>query len=104
MFAHQTRSASVRHRNRAARPGAAPGRCPDHPFHLQSANAGIDSIDPDRLAYLLAATIQGGYVLAIAAQDPSHFEDARAGALDLLRASAPATSSVATAAATQERN
>lgn len=62
------------------------------------------AIDPDRLAYLLAATIQGGYVLAIAAQDPSHFEDARAGALDLLRASAPATSSVATAAATQERN
>lgn len=47
-----------------------------------------DTLDPDRLAYLLTATIQGGYVLAIAAQDPRPFDDARAGALDLLRASA----------------
>ncbi len=46
-------------------------------------------LDPDRLAALLAASIQGGYVLAIAAQDPGPFEDARAGALDLLRAAAP---------------
>ena len=46
-------------------------------------------VNPDRLAHLLAATIQGGYVLAIAAQDPGPSEDARAGALELLRASAP---------------
>lgn len=46
-------------------------------------------LDPERLAHLLAATIQGGYVLAIAAQDPLPFENARAGALDLLRASSP---------------
>lgn len=62
-------------------------------------------VDPDRLAHLLAATIQGGYVLAIAAQDPRPFEDARAGALDLLRASAPRTNPTATAAGrTHERN
>jgi AcrR family transcriptional regulator len=62
-------------------------------------------VDPDRLAHLLAATIQGGYVLAIAAQDPRPFEDARAGALDLLRASAPSTNPAATAAGrTHERN
>lgn len=48
-------------------------------------------LDPDRLAFLLAATIQGGYVLAIAAQDPRPYDDACAGALDLLRASAPKT-------------
>lgn len=47
------------------------------------------AVDPDRLAHLLAASIQGGYVLAIAAQDPRPFDDARAGALELLRASAP---------------
>ncbi|MFT4109501.1 TetR/AcrR family transcriptional regulator [Propionicimonas sp.] len=47
-------------------------------------------VDPDRLAHLLSATIQGGYVLSIAAQDPGPSEDARAGALELLRASAPA--------------
>lgn len=47
------------------------------------------ALDPDRLAYTLTATIQGGYVLAIAAQDEGPFDDARAGALDLLRASAP---------------
>lgn len=55
-------------------------------------------LDPDRVAYLLTATIQGGYVLAIAAQDPRPFDDARAGALDLLRASVPETH------ATQGRN
>lgn len=48
-------------------------------------------VNPDRLAYLLAATIQGGYVLAIAAQDPRPYEDACAGALELLLAAAPAT-------------
>lgn len=64
-----------------------------------------DSVDPDRLAYLLSATIQGGYVLAIAAQDPAPFEEARAGALDLLRAVAPTHRPVvARAAAAQERN
>ncbi len=54
-----------------------------------------DTIDPDRLAYLLSAAIQGGYVLAIAAQDPRLFADACTGALDLLRASAPATTPAA---------
>jgi AcrR family transcriptional regulator len=44
------------------------------------------SLDADHLASLLAATIQGGYVLAIAAQDPSRFDDACAGARELLRA------------------
>lgn len=47
-------------------------------------------LDPERLAYLLTATIQGGYVLAIAHQDRRPFDQARAGALDLLRAAAPA--------------
>lgn len=47
------------------------------------------AVDPERLAYLLSATIQGGYVLAIAAQDPRPYDDACAGALELLRASAP---------------
>jgi TetR/AcrR family transcriptional regulator, transcriptional repressor for nem operon len=50
-----------------------------------------DSVDPDRLAYALSATIQGGYVLAIAAQDSRLFDDACAGALELLQASAPTT-------------
>jgi AcrR family transcriptional regulator len=44
--------------------------------------------DPDRLARLLSATIQGGYVLAIAAGDPRPYEDACAGAADLLLAAA----------------
>lgn len=48
-----------------------------------------DGLDPDRVASLLTATIQGGYVLAIAAQDPRPFDDARAAALDLLRAASP---------------
>ena len=60
-------------------------------------------VDPDRLAHLLAATIQGGYVLAIAAQDPRPFEDARVGALYLLRASAPTTDPAA-AGRTHGRN
>lgn len=46
-------------------------------------------LDPERLAHALMAVIQGGYVLAIAQQDPAPFDDARAGALDLLRAAAP---------------
>jgi AcrR family transcriptional regulator len=46
-------------------------------------------LDPERTARLLSASIQGGYVLAIAAQDPRPFDDARAGALDLLRAATP---------------
>lgn len=45
-------------------------------------------VDPERLAYLFSATIQGGYVLAIAAQDPRPYEDACAGALELLRVAA----------------
>lgn len=48
-------------------------------------------LDPDRLAYLLTATIQGGYVLSIAAQDASLSMQARAGALDLLRSCATTT-------------
>ena len=48
-------------------------------------------LDPERLAHTLMAVIQGGYVLAIAQQDPGPFDDARAGALDLLRAVAPST-------------
>lgn len=50
-----------------------------------------DDLDPERLAYALMAVLQGGYVLAIAQQDPGPFDDARAGALDLLRAAAPST-------------
>lgn len=50
-----------------------------------------DDLDPERLAHTLMAVLQGGYVLAIAQQDPGPFDDARAGALDLLRAAAPAT-------------
>ncbi|WP_326562824.1 TetR/AcrR family transcriptional regulator [Micromonospora sp. NBC_01796] len=50
-----------------------------------------DDLDPERLAHTLMAVLQGGYVLAIAQQDPGPFDDAQAGALDLLRAAAPAT-------------
>lgn len=46
-------------------------------------------LDPERLAYTLMATLQGGHVLAIAEQDPAPFEAACAGALDLLHASRP---------------
>lgn len=52
-----------------------------------------DDVDPERLAHTLMAVIQGGYVLAIAQQDPGPFDAARAGALDLLRAAAPLASS-----------
>lgn len=48
-------------------------------------------LDPERLAHTLMAVLQGGYVLAIAQQDPGPFNDALAGALDLLRAAAPST-------------
>src|SRR4051812_34175411 len=50
-----------------------------------------DGLDPERLAHTLMAVLQGGYVLAIAQQDPGVFDDARAGALDLLRSAAPST-------------
>jgi hypothetical protein len=49
-------------------------------------------IDPERLAHTLMAVLQGGYVLAIARQDPGPFDEARSGALDLLRAARPAPS------------
>ncbi|MGW5365305.1 TetR/AcrR family transcriptional regulator [Actinopolymorpha pittospori] len=48
-----------------------------------------DDLDPERLAHTLMAVLQGGYVLAIAQQDPGPFDDALAGALDLLRAATP---------------
>lgn len=48
-----------------------------------------DDLDPDALASLMAATLQGGYVLAIAAQDPRPFDEARAGARQLLLAASP---------------
>jgi TetR/AcrR family transcriptional repressor of nem operon len=50
-----------------------------------------DDLDPERLARTLMAVLQGGYVLAIAQQDPALFEDACAGAMDLVRAAAPST-------------
>ena len=46
-------------------------------------------LDPKHLAHTLMAVIQGGYVLAIAQQDQQPFDDACAGALELLRAAAP---------------
>jgi AcrR family transcriptional regulator len=49
-----------------------------------------DDLDPERLAQTLMAVLQGGYVLAISQQDQGPFDDACAGALDLLRAAAPA--------------
>ncbi|MFD0783203.1 TetR/AcrR family transcriptional regulator [Micromonospora azadirachtae] len=49
-----------------------------------------DDLDPERLAHTLMAVLQGGYVLAIAQQDPGPFNNAVASALDLLRAAAPA--------------
>jgi hypothetical protein len=48
-----------------------------------------EDLDPVHLAHTLMAVLQGGYVLAIAQQDPGPFDDARAGALALLRAAAP---------------
>jgi TetR/AcrR family transcriptional repressor of nem operon len=48
-----------------------------------------EGLDARQLAHTLMAVLQGGYVLAIAQQDPGPFDDARAGALELLRAAAP---------------
>jgi TetR/AcrR family transcriptional repressor of nem operon len=48
-----------------------------------------DDLEPERLAHTLMAVLQGGYVLAIAHQDPAAFEDACSGAVELLRAAAP---------------
>lgn len=54
--------------------------------------AGVDSgefrpgLDPVRTAAAIAATLQGGYVLARAAQDASVFDDAVEGVLALLEA------------------
>lgn len=45
-------------------------------------------LDPVRLGAMIAATVQGGYVLARAAQNPAAFEFAIDGALELIRASA----------------
>lgn len=42
-------------------------------------------LDADHLADLMTASIQGGYVLSIAARDRRHFDAARAGVVDLLR-------------------
>jgi len=53
-----------------------------------------DDLDPERIAHTLMAVLQGGYVLAIAQQDSAPFEDACAGAVDLLRAAAPPTPNV----------
>jgi AcrR family transcriptional regulator len=47
-------------------------------------------LDVERLAHTLMATLQGGYVLAIAQQSRGPFDDAVAGVLDLLKAAAPA--------------
>lgn len=59
-------------------------------------------LDPSRLAYTLMATLQGGYVLAIAQQDPAPFEAARAGVLALLGVAAPSVP--ATAAGPSRKN
>jgi AcrR family transcriptional regulator len=53
-----------------------------------------DDLDPERLAHTLMAVLQGGYVLAIAQQDRAPFDDACAGALDLLRAATPAAPNI----------
>jgi AcrR family transcriptional regulator len=45
-------------------------------------------LDPAQLGALIAATVQGAYVLARAARDPAAFELAVDGALELIRASA----------------
>ena len=46
-------------------------------------------LDCDRLARTMMAVLQGGYVVAIAQQDPALFHEACAGALDLLHAATP---------------
>lgn len=43
-------------------------------------------LDPERLAYMLVAVLQGGYVLSIARQDPTLYQAAAQGALELLGA------------------
>ena len=48
-----------------------------------------EDLDAERLAHTLMAVVQGGYVLAIAQQDPAPFEDACIGAIELLHAAAP---------------
>ena len=53
-------------------------------------------LDADRLAYTVAAVFQGGYVLAIAQQDPDPCDAARQGVLDLLRLAADAAPAGAT--------
>ncbi|WP_245935103.1 TetR/AcrR family transcriptional regulator [Acidipropionibacterium virtanenii] len=50
-------------------------------------------LNADHLADMMSTTIQGGYVLAIAAGDRAPFDNARAGAVDLLRALAPTSPS-----------
>lgn len=56
-------------------------------------------VDPDQLAYTLMATLQGGYVVAIAQQDRAPYDAAIAGVLSLLRAAAPEPPAGASAAA-----
>ena len=51
-----------------------------------------DDLEPERLASTLMAVLQGGYVLAIAQQDPAPFENACAGAVELLHAAVPQVS------------
>lgn len=48
-------------------------------------------LEAESLAHLMMATLQGGYVLAIAQQDAGPFTAAHTAALDLLRAAAPVT-------------
>jgi AcrR family transcriptional regulator len=44
------------------------------------------TLSPERTAAMIAAVLQGGYVLARAANDTTTFDDAIDGALDLLKA------------------
>jgi TetR/AcrR family transcriptional repressor of nem operon len=44
-----------------------------------------EALDPDEIASTIVATLQGGYVLARADQDPAHFHAAVRGVLALLR-------------------
>ena len=44
----------------------------------------VDTFSPDRVAAAIVATVQGGYVLAKAAQAREPFDDAVAGAIELL--------------------
>ncbi|WP_132116190.1 TetR/AcrR family transcriptional regulator [Actinocrispum wychmicini] len=47
-----------------------------------------ETLDPDRTAAMIAAVVQGGYVLAKAANDPEAFDQAVEGAVALLAAQA----------------